>query len=387
MQDFVSPPKIITGDGAASALGQEAAALGATRVAIITDKVLREKTDTISQALASLSAAGLQADVFDEAEPDPLITTAHRCAEFVRQAGANVIVGIGGGSAMDTAKAAATIIANEAPLDQMFGLRKVPKPAMPMVLLPTTGGTGSEVSTSCVLTDIVPDTGAHMKKSIVSPYVLARVAIVDPLLTLSAPPMLTAATGMDALTHAIETYVSRNSMPLTEPLALEAATLIGKYLRRAVANGSDLEARRNMSNASMMAGLAFSNSHLGIVHALALPMGSHFGTPHGVANGMMLPYVMEFNEMAVTEKFARIARALGEPIDGLSEREAAHMATLAVHRLMEDIGLPRRLSEVNIPSSAIPTLAGDAFNNLRLRGFNPRSTTLKDFTEILERAA
>jgi alcohol dehydrogenase class IV len=387
MQVFVCPPRIITGDGCAASLGAEAAALGASRVVIVTDKVVHQQTDSITNALASLSAAGIQAPVFDDVEPDPLITTVRRCAEFVRSAGADVLVGIGGGSSMDTAKGAATVLSNEAPLDVMWGRGNVPKPALPMILLPTTGGTGSEVSTSCVLTDIDPGTGEHVKKSIVSAMVLPRTAMIDPLLTMSAPPRLTAATGMDALTHAIESYVSKGAMPLTDTLALEATALIGRYLRRAVGNGSDLEARRNMANAAMMAGLAFSNAQLGIVHAFAMVMGSRFGVPHGVANALMLPYGMEFNEMAHTPRFAEIARALGEPIQGLSECEAAHRAAVAVYRLNADVGMPLSLGDVNIPREAIPALAEATFANQRLRGVNPRGTTLKDITGMLEQAA
>ena len=168
---------------------------------------------------------------------------------------------------------------------------------------------------------------------------------------------------------------------------MEAVRLIGQYLRRAVANGSDLEARRAMSNAALMAGLAFSNGQLGIVHAFALVMGGQFNVPHGVANALMLPYVMEFNEMAATRRFAQIAEALGERIEGLSERDAAHRATLAVRRLAVDVGIPQRLEEVNIPREAVPSMAAEVIKNQRLRGVNPRGTTLNDLAGILEHAA
>jgi alcohol dehydrogenase class IV len=287
---------------------------------------------------------------------------------------------------MDVAKAASAILGNTVPLDQMWGVSNVPQPGIPLILLPTTAGTGSEVTPNSIMTDIKPD-GSHMKKGIVSPHIQARTAIVDPLLTVTAPPGVTASTGMDALTHAIETYVSKNAQPLTTPLALEAITLIGKYLRRAVANGSDLEARRHMAYASLMAGLAFANGFLGAVHAIAMAMGGQFNVAHGVANALMLPYVMEFNEMAVTQKFAQIAHALGEPIDNLSERDAAHRAAVAVHRLVIDIGLPHQLSDVKIERDGIAALAGEAFNNQRLLKNNPRVATVKDLANILERTA
>ena len=386
MQTFYSPPKIITGDGCATALGSEAVALGAGKVVIVTDKVLHEKTDIVTRALESLKEMGIVAEIFDDVEPDPLVSTAVRCAEFARIKSPSVIVGLGGGSAMDVAKATSAILGNDTPLDQMWGTGNVPRPGLPMILMPTTAGTGSEVTPNSIMTDIKPD-GSHMKKGIVSPFILAKTAIVDPLLTVTAPPAITASTGMDALTHAIETYVSRNAQPLTMPLALEAITLIGKYLRRAVANGGDLEARRNMAYASLMAGLAFANGLLGGVHAIAMAMGGQFGVAHGIANALMLPYVMEFNEMAATAKFARIAAALGERVEALSERDAAHRATLAVHRLVEDLGLPHNLGDVRIPAEAIPALAEESFGNQRLLRNNPRTATLQDMVRILERAA
>jgi len=388
MQSFYSPAKIITGDGCASVVGAEAVALGARRVLLVTDNVIRERTENVANALSSLRNAGTDVEVFAEVEHDPLVTTALRSTEFARAYRPDVIVGLGGGSSLDIAKATAIYLTNEdTPLGEMWGLENVPKPGLPSILLPTTGGTGSEASRACVLTDVEPD-GAHKKKSIFSSQVVSTVAIVDPLLTMTAPPALTAATGMDALTHAIETYVSKEAQPLTDPLALEAIRLIGKYLRRAVANGDDLEARRGMANAAFMAGLAFSNGQLGIVHAIAVVLGGQFDVPHGIANAIMLPYVMEFNEMAADERFARVAAVLGERVEGLSKRDAAHRASLAVFRLMDDIGVPRRLEAVNVPREAIPSLADEIFRTqVRLRGVNPRATTQQDFVRILERAA
>lgn len=387
-QGFYSPAKIVMGDGCASAVGSESKGLGAGRVLLVTDPVIRERTDSVENAERSLRDAGVVVEVFSEVEHDPLVATALSCTEFAREFRPDVIVGLGGGSSLDIAKATSIYLTNEAtPLGEMWGLENVPKRGLPSILMPTTGGTGSEASRACVLTDVEPD-GAHKKKSIFSSKVVSTVAIVDPLLTVSAPPALTASTGMDALTHAIETYVSKEAQALTDPLALEAIRLIGKYLRRAVANGDDLEARRGMANAAFMAGLAFSNGQLGIVHAIAVVMGGQFGVPHGIANAIILPYVMEFNEMAATERFARIAAALGERVEGLSKRDAAHRASEAVFRLMDDIGVPRRLEAVNVPRDAVSELAEEVFRTQgRLRGVNPRGTTQQDFVRILERAS
>lgn len=386
MQEFQCPPKIITGDGSAGALGAQAQTLGITRAVLVTDRILHEKTDSVSNAVASLKAAGIAVEVFDDVEPDPLVGTARRSVEFARHVGPDGIIGLGGGSPVDIAKATAAIVANETPLEEMWGVGNIPKSALPMILLPTTAGTGSEVTPNCILTDVKPD-GSHIKKGIVSPHILARIAIVDPLLTVTAPPAVTASAGMDALTHAIETYVSKSAQPITLPLALEAIRLIGKYLRRAVANGSDLEARRHMANASMLAGLAFANGFLGAVHAIAMAMGGQFNVAHGIANALILPYVMEFNEMAVTERYARIAEMMGESVEGLSEREAAHRATLAVHQLVVDVGLPHLLADVKIHEDRIPALAEESFGNQRLLKNNPRSATVQDLARILESAA
>ncbi len=386
MQEFQAPTKIITGDGSAGTLAAHAKALGGRHVVLVTDKTLREKTDIVLNAEENLKSGGLAVSVFDDVEPDPSVATARRSAEFARACGPDLVVGLGGGSALDIAKATAATFANVTALEQMWGVGNVPNPSLPMVLLPTTAGTGSEVTPNCILTEVKPD-GGHMKKGIVSPHILARVAIVDPLLTLTAPSFVTAAAGMDALTHAIETYVSRSAQPLTMPLALEAIRLIAKWLRRAVAHGSDLEARRHMANASMMAGLAFANGFLGGVHAIAMAMGGQFGVAHGVANALMLPYVMEFNEMAATERFARIAEAMGESVEGLSEREAARRATLAVHQLVIDVGLPHVLADVKIPHERLPALAEESFGNQRLLKNNPRTATLQDLRRILEAAS
>jgi alcohol dehydrogenase len=386
MQEFAAPPKIVTGDGCAGTLGEEAAAFGAKRALIVTDTILAEKTGSVKQARSSLESAGLTVEVFADVEPDPLIATAVRSAKFARPFWPEIVIGLGGGSPIDVAKATSVILGNETPLSEMWGVRNVPRPGPPLILLPTTAGTGSEVTPNSILTDEKPD-GTHMKKGIVSPFIIARVAIVDPLLSLTAPPGVTASTGMDALTHAVESYVSVNAQPLTDPLALEAIRLVGRSLRRAVAHGSDLEARRDMANASLMAGLAFANGFLGAVHAIAMAVGGRHNVAHGIANGLLLPYVMEFNEMGATRKYAAIAAALGEPIGGLSEREAAHRASLAVYRLVADLGLPQNLAEIAVDREAIPALAEEAFRNQRLLKNNPRGATAKDIAGILERVA
>ena len=386
IRTFQCPPKIVTGQGSAARLGALMRAVGSTRVLVVTDKVLNEKTEIVSSAVTCLKASDLQVEVFDDVEPDPLVTTAERSIAFARGVRPDSIVGLGGGSAMDVAKATGAALANTVPLREMWGVGAVPQPALATALLPTTAGTGSEVTPNCILTDVKPD-GGHMKKGIVSPHILARVAIVDPLLTVTAPPGITASSGIDALTHAIETYVSRNATPLTLPLAMEAIRLIGGSLRRAVANGEDLEARTSMANASMMAGMAFANGFLGAVHAIAMAMGGQYNVPHGVANALLLPYVMEWNEMSCARQFAQIAAALGEPIDGLSERDAAHVASEAVHQLVTDVGLPHTLADLDIPRSGIPRLAEESFGNQRLLKNNPRGATVKDLAGILEAAS
>lgn len=294
----------------------------------------------------------------------------------------DLIVGVGGGSPMDIASITSVMLTNPGSVRDYFGINLVKRPVVPTVLIPTTAGTGAEVTPNAILTD----TKEKMKKAIVSPHILPRVAIVDPLLTISMPPSVTSFTGIDALTHAIESYTSNNANILTDLIAKEAIFLISRSLRTAVANGNDLEARYDMSIGSLYAGLALANAGVTAVHALAYPLGGQFNIPHGIANGLLLPYVMEFNVLGNIAKFAKIAQLLGERIEHMSLLDQAYQAAKAVKAIYRDLKIPQSLTELNIPKEAIPALAQAAINVTRLMRNNPRSMTVHDVEKIYEKA-
>jgi alcohol dehydrogenase class IV len=283
------------------------------------------------------------------------------------------LVGLGGGSALDIAKVTAVLLTNAGtPLDYV-GLDRIPVDGLPRVLIPTTAGTGSEVSPIAILSD----TQAHLKKGIVSPRLYADVALVDPELTVSLPPHITAYTGMDALTHAIEAYTNRYAHPLVDTLAIRAIELIGRYLPRAVARGDDSEARYHMAMASTLGGLCLGSVNTAAVHALAYPLGGEFNVPHGVANSLLLPYVMRYNLIGNLDRYAAIARALGYATAGLAPGDAAERAVDAVVRLARDVGIVSRMRDLGVPEAAIGPMAEAAMQVTRLLKNNPRAMTLE----------
>ncbi|MDH7498931.1 MAG: iron-containing alcohol dehydrogenase, partial [candidate division NC10 bacterium] len=233
---------------------------------------------------------------------------------------------------------------------------------------------------------VVTDSERSFKAGIASPHLIPKLAIIDPSLMESMPPSLAAATGMDALTHAIEAFVSRNAQPLSDALALHAIRLIGTYLRPSVANGSNQEARSQMALASTMAGIAFSNAGVGLVHAMSHPLGGHFDLPHGIANAVLLPYVMGFNFISRSEKYAQVAQALGERVEGLSSTEGARRAKEAVFQLSSDIGIPLRLGEVGVKAERIGRVAEDAMQMKRAIGWNPRVVSQEEIEKIYREA-
>ncbi|MGB9803939.1 iron-containing alcohol dehydrogenase [Desulfofundulus sp.] len=353
----------------------------ARRVLVVTDQGVR-KAGILEKVEKILSDAGIESVVFDDVEPDPGLETIHRCATCFQENKCDLILAVGGGSPIDTAKGARIIVENGGHIRDYAGVNKVPKaPVIPLIAIPTTSGTGSEVTTFAVLSDWEN----RMKITISSPFLAPEVAVVDPLLTVTAPPSVTAASGIDALSHAIETYVSLKAQPPAEALALKAIELIGESLRTAVANGSDKEARTKMSLGSLLAGMAFNNSLLGLTHSIGAALSGHAHVSHGLAIGLLLPYVMEFNAIARMEKFSKIAIALGEDVKGLSLREAALRSVKAVRELVEDISLPRRLGEVGVTGDMIEGMAKDAMGHGMLK-FNPRVVTEKDIIAILRKA-
>lgn len=378
---FRAPGTHLTGPGALQELAPRLAAWGVERVFVVTDPGV-VKAGLLERVGEQLRVAGVQWSHFADVEPDPAVTTCQRACDALRAFGAGAVIGLGGGSSMDVAKVACGAAAGSGQVMDYVSQPFVARQAR-LVQIPTTSGTGSEATDRGILT--LAD--GHIKQGFLSPFLIADAAIVDPVLTLTVPPQVTASTGMDALTHAIEAYVSNQATPLTDALALAAIERIGRSLRKAVHQGSDLQARTDMSLASFWAGMAFNNGGLGVVHALAMSLGSHFPVPHGVANSVLLPFCIEFNVVADPVKFADVARALGEVTDGLSLREAAAKAVPAIFALAADCGIPSRLEQVGATVESIPVLAETGFAIKRLINTNPRRVALEDCVGILRRAS
>jgi alcohol dehydrogenase len=375
------PSSLIFGAGAAGMVGEKAKEFGKDKAVIITDKGV-VGAGLLEKVLTPLEQAGVQAHIFDQIEPNPRDYTVVKAFEFGKKKDCELIIGLGGGSPIDAAKAVGALMTNPGPIQEYLRGTVLKNPPPPLIAIPTTSGTGSEVTQFSVVTD----TERSFKAGIGSPLLIPKVALVDPLLMESMPPYLAATTGMDALTHAVETFVSVNSQPFSDALALHAIRLIGAFLRPSVANGANLEARSQMAMASTLAGVAFSNAGVGLVHAMAHPLGGRFDVPHGVANAILLPLVMRFNLIARLEKFGQVAQALGERVEGLSAVDAGEKAVEAISRLSADIGIPGRLSEVKVKEEGIPQLAADTMNMKRAMGANPRVAKQEEVEKLFREA-
>ncbi len=376
---FTAIQRLVHGSGALSQLPDEVDRFGRRKILLVTDPGL-VKAGIAGRALDLL--AGREVEVFSEVEPDPSIETVVACADRVRALGCDLIVGLGGGSAIDTAKCASVMATNPGKVEDYLGIDKVGAPGVPKIIIPTTAGTGSEVTNVAVLSLKAQNT----KKGIVSRYLLADTALLDPELTLGLPASVTAATGMDALTHAIEAYVSRFAQPMTDDFALKAIRLIGENLRTAVHNGQNIRTREAMLTGSLYAGYAFGSAATGMVHGLAMPLGGQFNIPHGIANAVLLPHVMRWNLVAALPRYRDVAVALGETVAHLSVREGAERAVSAVEALSRDVGIPVHLDDLAVPRSAMDALARDGMTNVRQVRPNPRDVTYEGLMDILGRA-
>jgi alcohol dehydrogenase len=394
---FHSAGQLVFGRNAAGQLGDIAGRLGARKVLIATDTIL-EKAGLLDRVRRPLAEAGVAVEVFNGGEPEPSMRAADACIAVGRRCQPDAVLGLGGGSNMDLAKITAAVLSHGGAPRDYVGDDKLPGPIRPLLCVPTTAGTGSEVSAASVLTD----TDNHIKVGILSNHLRPKVALVDPLLTLTCPPKVTADSGIDALTHAIEAYtavdnatfplpvgertVYQGRHPMADCLAEKAIALIGAHLRRAVADGTDVEAREGMALGATLAGLAFSNVGVAVVHALEYPVGGATHCSHGAGNGLLLPFVMRFNLPARRKEFATIARLLGENVAGLDEQQAAEKAVTAVERLRRDIGIPQRLSELGVREQQLRPFAEKAFTIKRILRVNPRPVTADDLEAILRSA-
>ncbi|MBI5606926.1 MAG: iron-containing alcohol dehydrogenase [Deltaproteobacteria bacterium] len=374
---FQGAGEIYFGCGAINQLPDLSVRYGSGRILLVMDPFLSQ-TPLKDRLVEDLKSKGVVSVLFDQIEPEPSPSSAEAGAGLARKKGCFLVIGVGGGSTLDTAKAVAMLTLNKGKVGDYVGLDRVPKPGLPTVLIPTTAGTGSEVTFTAVFTNRATKT----KGGISSRFLYPDVALLDPELTLSLPPQVTAQTGMDALTHAIEAYTSNKANPMSDMAAEKAITLIGQFLKRAVKNGKDLEAREGMLLGSLLAGMALTNAGVGAVHAMAYPLGTLFNIPHGLANAVLLPYVLEFNRISWPERFARMNQLLSGSTPLISANQGAQRCIKRISSLSQTIGIPRDLKELGIPQKAIRTMAEGVIKVARPIENNPRPITLKDIVAL-----
>jgi alcohol dehydrogenase len=375
------PAEVIFGSGCAETVGEQARRLGARRAFIISDRGLH-KAGWVDQMEGWLKKDGISAASFVDVEPEPSVESVAAGVEAASQAEGEVIIGLGGGSALDTTKAVAMLLTNDGTVEDYLGIGLVKRRGAPTILLPTTAGTGAETTPNALF--YIP--ARQTKEAVVSPFIVPDVAMLDPVLTLSVPPHVTAATGVDALCHAVESFTGLNATPLTNPFAAEATTLISTHLRRAVFDGQNLAAREGMALGSFYAGIAIANAGTNGVHALAYPLQGLHRIAHGVANSLLLPYVLEFNLLGNLERFAKVAELMGQPTAHLSRREAAAASARACQQLSQDVGIPKRMSDVGITAEHLDDLVEGALKVTRLLKNNPRPLGATEIKQIFERA-
>ena len=378
---FTGAKKIVFGRGSFAALAEHLTELKILRPLIVLDRNLaetgfQEKVDGI------LAKTGVGYVIYDKTEPEPPLELADEGTKLALKKKCDGVIGIGGGSAMDLAKAIAVLTANKGKAEEYLGLNRVPGPGLPKIMVPTTAGTGSEVT----FTAVFIRKKLKKKEGMNSPYLYPELALLDPELTLSLPPHPTAATGIDALCHAIESYTSVNASPMSEMMSIEAIRLISDNLRTAVHDGTNIEAREAMLLGSLYAGLGLANAGVTAVHSLSYPLGGKYGVSHGLANTIMLPRVMAFNLPGALEKFVDIAEVMGEIVDELPLREAAYLAVEAVESLIEDCGIMTTLEELEIPETDFPELAKVAMTVARPLANNPCKMTLDEMVELYQEA-
>jgi alcohol dehydrogenase len=378
---FTGARKIVFGCGSFSGLVGQIRDLRARKPLIAMDGNLA-KLGMRDKIMEMFDREGMKAVLYDRVLPEPPLEQADEGAKMALKGKCDIVIGIGGGSAMDVAKAIAVVAAHNAGAKDFLGLNKVPGPGLPTIMVPTTAGTGSEVT----FTAVFVRHDLKKKEGMNSVFMYPDLALLDPELTLSLPPLPTAASGMDALCHAIESYTSVIASPASEMFSLEAIDLISEHLRTCVHNGKDLEAREAQMLGSLYAGIGLANAGVGAAHSLSYPLGGKYGISHGVANTLMLPRIMEFNLPGALEKFAIVAEMMGENTEGLSVRDAAMLAVEAVDALIEDCGIATSLEDLGIPEEDFPEMARVAMTVARPLDNNPRKVTLEDAIAIYRTA-
>lgn len=379
---FRTSKRIYTGIGCLASLSEELQRISPSRILVVTDPGVK-RAGAFERLKGLLVEGKFAFEEFDGIDIEPTLETLERCLQWIGKKKFDGVVGLGGGSSMDVAKVAAIMMANEGSPQDYMGIEKIPRPGVPMIMIPTTAGTGAEVTPNALLID----KKEKVKKSLVSSFLVPDVAIVDPELTVTLPPDLTASTGMDALTHCLESFISLRATPMTELVSLEGVRRISGSLREAYTHGANLQARYQMTLGSLYGGIALTNAGTTAVHALAYPLGGRYGISHGISNAIMLPYVMKYNCLSNMAKFVQIAEAMGEDLYGLNQREAAFRAIDGMFQLASDVNIPLHLKDLEIPKEAIPEMAADAVKWARLLTNNPRQMTQQDAEAIYREAA
>lgn len=382
MFDYFLPTTNYFGRGSVKVVGEKAKLLGGTKVLVVTDGFLSQLSGgPVEQVLELLKAEGIESVIYDKVEPNPKDTNVSDGLKIYQEEKCDMIITVGGGSPHDCGKGIGIAATHEGDLYDYAGIDTLKNPLPPIIAVNTTAGTASEITRHAVITN----TKLKIKYVIVSWRNTPLVSINDPLLMLGKPAALTAATGMDALTHAVESYITLGANPVTDAAAIQAMKLISNNLRQVVANGQNIEARENMAHASLLAGMAFNNSGLGYVHAMAHQLGGLYDMPHGVANAVLLPHVARYNLISNPKKYADMAGFLGENIEGLSVMEAADKTIEALRRLSSDVGIPSGLKELGVKEEDFEYMAEMALKDGNA-GTNPISGTKEDIIKIFKEA-
>ncbi len=352
------PPLSIMGEGALTSAGNEIQGLGFKKALIVTDKILAQ-IGLVAKITDLLSSIGVSYVVFDETRPNPTVKNVEDGEKILKENNCDFVVSVGGGSPHDCAKGIALVAANGGSIKDYEGVNKSRKPQVPLVAINTTAGTASEMTIFCIITD----EDRHVKMAIVDKNVNSIIAVNDPALMLDMPKSLTAATGMDALTHAIEAYVSTAATPVTDACAIQAVKLIAQNLKKAVDNGKDMEARSNMAYAEYLAGMAFNNASLGYVHAMAHQLGGFYDLPHGVCNAILLPHVEQFNKQASAARLKELAVYMGLNVDGMTDDEGAEALLNQIKTLSKSVQIPSGLAELGVKEADFSVLADNAMKD------------------------
>ncbi|MDT9337276.1 L-threonine dehydrogenase [Clostridium perfringens] len=377
---FFMPAISLMGADCLKEAGEQVAELGFKKALIVTDKVLGQ-IGIVKKVTDVLDNKDIEYAIYDETKPNPTVKNVNDGLALLKEKECDFVISLGGGSAHDCAKGIALLATNGGEIKDYEGVDKSKKPQLPMVGINTTAGTGSEMTLFAIITD----EERHIKMALVDKHLTPIIAVNDPMLMLAMPKSLTAATGMDALTHAIEAYVSTSATPITDACAEKAIELISNYLVNAVENGQDVEARDMMAYAEYLAGMAFNNASLGYVHAMAHQLGGFYNLPHGVCNAILLPHVQEYNKATSASRLAKIAKIMGGNIEGLSDEQGADLCIDMIKSLSQTVGIPEGLGVLGVKESDFETLATNALNDA-CSLTNPRKGNLEEVIAIFKKA-